>query len=200
MLRSISGADAIGEPFAVLELVQARAPASRQGEPAIIAGMTREIAKRYGIDEQKVWRRPLSRRCDGRGDGRGVSGCLCVGIHSGLPVGSAHDVQSALSVMRGAPPASTPALPPGAWCRRSSSMEIVTPPCIHVMARRSPRNARIATTKRSLSSCSRGRAPGAIHPQRAQGCDWPDRSRALGSARRRPRLVRRQRRRVVHRP
>jgi poly(hydroxyalkanoate) depolymerase family esterase len=76
-----------------------------QGEPAVLAGMTQEIARRYRIDEGKVYIAGLS----AGGAMAAVMGVAypeiyaAVGVHSGLPSGSAHDLPSALAAMRGMP-------------------------------------------------------------------------------------------------
>ena len=88
-----------------------------RGEPALLAGMTKDIMSRYNIDPQRVYVAGLSA-------GGAMAAILgdaypdlfaAVGVHSGLATGSATNVQTALSVMQtGAAPgtARTTASPP----------------------------------------------------------------------------------------
>jgi poly(hydroxyalkanoate) depolymerase family esterase len=73
------------------------------GEPALIAGMVREVAQRHGADPHSIFVAGLS---------AGASMAVVlgetypelfagVGAHSGLPYGSAHDMPSALAAMKG---------------------------------------------------------------------------------------------------
>lgn len=87
-----------------------------RGEPALLAGMTRDVMSRYNIDPQRVYVAGLSA-------GGAMAAILgdaypdlfaAVGVHSGLPTGSATNVQGALSVMKtgAAASARTTASPP----------------------------------------------------------------------------------------
>jgi poly(hydroxyalkanoate) depolymerase family esterase len=72
------------------------------GEPALLADLTRDIIERYAIDRQRVYVAGLS----AGGAMAAILGAAypdifaAVGVHSGLAVGAAKDVHSALSAMK----------------------------------------------------------------------------------------------------
>ena len=86
-----------------------------RGEPSIVAGITREVASRYGADERRIF-------VAGMSAGAAMAVILgatypdlfaAVGAHSGLAYRAAHDMPSAFGAMRGkaskagAPPVAT---------------------------------------------------------------------------------------------
>lgn len=87
-----------------------------QGESGVIAELTRDLVKRYGLDDRRVYVAGMS----AGGAMAAVLGAAypdvyaAIGVHSGLPSGAAHDLPSAFAAMkhggRGSPRAPSPGL------------------------------------------------------------------------------------------
>lgn len=85
-----------------------------QGEPAILAALTRHLVKALELDERRVYVAGLSA---GGAMATVLAGTYpevyaAIGVHSGLPFGVAHDLPSALNAMRQGVGKLGPAVPP----------------------------------------------------------------------------------------
>lgn len=98
------------------------------GEPSLVAGIVREVAHRHDVDPRRIFVAGLSA-------GAAMAVVLGetypelfagVGVHSGLPYGSAHDIPSAMAAMKGGRGmAGLKRVPGGAVGARSKAVQAV---------------------------------------------------------------------------
>jgi poly(hydroxyalkanoate) depolymerase family esterase len=122
-----------------------------KGEPGILAGLVRDVIARHGVDADRVYVAGLSA-------GGAMAAILgdaypdlfaAVGVHSGLPTGSATDVQTAFAAMNG-----------GAQPVRRSAKTGATPPTI-VFHGDADATVHVVNGERVLEAADLVAAPGA---------------------------------------
>jgi poly(hydroxyalkanoate) depolymerase family esterase len=126
------------------------------GEPAILAGIAREVAAEHAVAPERTFVAGLSA-------GGAMAAVLgntypdvfaAVGVHSGLPVGAANDVVSAFAAMRGDATASLPVRQKGAGGPRTIIFHGSADSTVH------PRNADRLFTQATGGTTANGTAQG----------------------------------------
>ncbi len=173
-----------------------------QGEPAIIAGLTRAVMAEFAVDPAHVYVAGLSA-------GGAMAATLgatypelyaAVGVHSGLPHGAAADLPSAFAAMHGgAKPTAGKRRPKGSvrtivfHGRSDSTVHPSNSEAILADVR-----AGLSGPAQELVAGRRRRRP-RLHPHHRHRRPRRSPCRSLGDRRPRPRVVRRQPGRLVHR-